>query len=267
MKRIESKDNPRFKDLLRTRKNPEEQTGRVFIEGTRLCMDALASGVSFETVLISSCEESRIDLSQFDENVEIIILSDLLFQKLSSTKTPQGLAAVVHSPVIHIRCDGNWVIHPMDRYLICESVRDPGNLGGILRSADAFGFTGVIITKDTVDPFNEKVLRSSMGSIFHIAIIQVDSMSDTLQWLKDNKVTTYASHLKGTDISREFSFQFPCAIVMGNEGNGLSSETTESCDELIRIPMTGKAESLNVSNAAAVLCYLVSADHTARTSE
>lgn len=257
MKRIDSKENPRFKELLRIRKNSgKDRDAEVFIEGLRLCTDAAVSGVFFETVLISQANESDVDLSSFMDASEVLILAEPLFHKLCSTQNPQGIAAIVKSPVIHKK--ETIQIRPKDRFLICESIQDPGNFGSIIRTADAFGFTGVIFTKDTVDPFNEKVLRSSMGSIFHVKLICTENILETLSWLKSGGVTSYAAHLRGENLTKNFMFKMPCAVMLGNEGQGIRTETAEHCDRLIRIPMPGKAESLNVSNAAAILSCLVS---------
>lgn len=257
MKQIESKDNPRFKEILRIRQHhAKDPDSGIFIEGLRLCMDALLSNVVFETVIVSRNYLSQMEMALFGETTEIIVMPDFLFEKLCSTDHPQGIAAIVKSPVLfHLK---DIDIHPQDKFLLCESIQDPGNLGSIIRSADAFGFTGILFTQDTVDPFNEKVLRSSMGSAFHIRLILMDAILDAISFLKKNGVTTYAAHLEGREISRNWHFQLPCAIVMGNEGQGILEETAKSCDQRIRIPMTGNAESLNVSNAAAILCYLAS---------
>lgn len=258
MKLIVSRDNPRFKEIVRIRRQHAKEPGAgIFIEGQRLCMDAMQSGVVFETVLVSQDYVFPFDPVVFGDKTEILVLSDTLFQRLCSTDTPQGIAAVVKSPVLY-RLDG-LAVHPTDKYMVCEAVQDPGNLGSIIRTADAFGFAGVMVTRDTVDPFNEKALRSSMGSIFHIKIIQIDSVADTLQLLRNFGITTYAAHLEGTEISRDGHFDLPCAIVVGNEGQGIREDTARGCDHRIKIPMPGKAESLNVSNAAAILCYLASA--------
>lgn len=257
MKQIESKDNPRFKEIVRIRQHhAKDPESGIFIEGLRLCMDALMSGVVFETVILSHDFTSQIAPALFGEMTEIVVLADSLFEKLCSTDHPQGIAAIVKSPVLFHSED--LVIHPQDKFLLCESIQDPGNLGSIIRSADAFGFTGLLFTHDTVDPFNEKVLRSSTGSIFHIKLFHIGTMAKTILHLKKNGVMIYATHLKGDEISKDWHFQLPCAIIMGNEGQGISEETAKCCDHLIRIPMAGRAESLNVSNAAAILCYLAS---------
>jgi len=257
MKQIESRDNPRFKQLLRTRQHHAKgPDAGVFIEGLRLCKDALLSNVVFETVIVSQDYLSQTDLTLYDKSTEIIILAPSAFEKLCSTCNPQGIAAIVRSPVLFHTKD--FTVRPQDKFILCESIQDPGNLGSIIRSADAFGFTGIMFTRDTVDPFNEKVLRSSMGSIFHIQLIQIDTVAETICQLKESGVATYATHLKGDEIAKDWIIRRPCAIVMGNEGQGISEETAKACDHLIRIPMKGNAESLNVSNAAAILCYLAS---------
>ncbi len=254
MKQIESKENQRFKGLLRIKKSGSKENGaRVFIEGFRLCKDALISGVVIETMIFSTSTFSEFGINQFNEVSDVLVLSDNLFNKLCSTKVPQGIAAIVISPVIYY--NENFKVNTDDKFIICESVQDPGNFGSIIRSADAFGFSGVIFTSDTVDPFNEKTMRSSMGSVFHINLFCTDDILKTITFLKMNGVSIYAAHLEGTDLSEDFRFTSPFAIIVGNEGNGIKDETSVLCNQLIRIPMTGKAESLNVSNATAIMCY------------
>ena len=237
-------------------KSKKQPGAQIFIEGLRLCTDALISDVCFVTTIISESCLSQMDLSTFENCSQIIVFSDSLFKKICSTNNPQGIAAIVKSPVLYSL--NELVIKPQDSFLICESIQDPGNLGSIIRTADAFGFAGIIFTRDTVDPFNEKVLRSSMGSIFHIKLINIDSIIEAASYLKENGVTIYVTDLDGTDLSKDFIFKIPCAIIMGNEGKGITEDASVICDSLVRIPMKGNAESLNVSNAAAILCYLVS---------
>lgn len=257
MKQIISKNNQSYKELLCLKKNcSKEKHSNIFIEGVRLCKDALSSGAAFVRIIFSKSYYDRSDPDEFKDVTDIYVLEDSLFSKLCSTRNPQGVAAIIKSPVINNLDE--ITVKADDRFMICESIQDPGNLGSIIRTADAFGFAGIIINSDTVDPFNEKVLRSSMGSIFHIEIIYSMSADDIFLWLRDNGISTYAAHLKGIDLAKDMRFDHPCAIVLGNEGNGITDETTDKCDHLVRIPMKGKAESLNVSVAAAILSYLVS---------
>jgi TrmH family RNA methyltransferase len=257
MKLIESKENPALKEIIRIKHRHAKEPGApIFIEGSRLCMDALQSGVVFETVIISRSTAAQMDLEPFGKEPEILVLPDHLFERISSTKNPQGLAAIVKSPVLFHQED--FIVRPQDKFLLCESIQDPGNMGGLIRTADAFGFDGILYTRDTVDPFNEKVLRSSMGSVFHVRLICMNSITDTIARMRKAGVTVYAAHLKGQDIKPDRAYHLPCALIMGNEGQGITQETADCCDELLRIPMKGKAESLNVSNAAAILCFLLS---------
>ncbi|MHB1485487.1 MAG: TrmH family RNA methyltransferase [Saccharofermentanales bacterium] len=257
MKQIMSKSNPKFKELLSIRGNcGKDRDASVFIEGERLCKEAYISGVVFKEIIIAESYLPHFIAADFPDSAEIITLDDRLFQKLCSTSNPQGIAAIVQSPVIG-DFDG-LSVDDADKYIICESIQDPGNLGSIIRTADAFGFCGVIMTSDSVDPFNEKVLRSSMGSVFHIRIVCSKSIDEIFSWAGINKVTTYAAHLNGDDLTKDMVFKYPCAIVVGNEGKGLTYEMTGKCDNIVRIPMKGKAESLNVSVASAILCYLMS---------
>lgn len=139
--------------------------------------------------------------------------------------------------------------------VILDSIQDPGNMGTIIRTADAAGFRGIIISKGCVDPYNPKVLRTTMGSIFHIPLHLCDNLKKTLTEIKASNIRIYATHLKGSKNYYETDMTGNVAIIIGNEANGISNESQLMADELIRIPMPGKAESLNASVAAGLLMY------------
>ncbi len=254
---ITSKDNPQYRYVksLHDRKNAQRD-GVVFLEGVRLCEDALLSGMNLVMVLFSSEKEALVAdwCGRFliSDNVQILSMPVDLFDRIGSTMNPQGIAIVVKSPVQtdKIPVKGN------DLYLVCEETSDPGNLGTMIRMADAFGFSAVIITSGTVDPFNEKVIRSSMGSVFHIPIVSFSTIGEVCTKLRSIGVQLVASHLRGEPLPQT-AFTFPCALFVGNEARGLTESCSQMCDCLVRIPMEGKAESLNASSAASILGYVI----------
>jgi len=254
---IRSKDNSKVKRLalLHDRKKAAKE-GLVFIEGIRLCEDALLSGVRPELFIRS---EQRTELSdelitKYDITCEVITLSAECFEKIASTVNPQGIAMVVKEPFMgsDIPFRGKD-----DIYLCLEELQDPGNLGTVIRLADAFDFTAVILVKGTADPYNEKVLRASMGSVWHLPLLKAESVTDVFDFCKEHKIKTLAAHLKG-EILDEADLTLPCCYFIGNEGNGLSDLCSSRCDTMIKIPMKGKAESLNAASAASIIGYILS---------
>jgi TrmH family RNA methyltransferase len=255
---IKSKENPLVRSLaaLHDRKVARTQ-GKVFIEGLRLCEDAILSGLVPEVILIRSGEEAVADKWKKDypslQSVDVIVLTEALFSKLSSTKNPQGMALVVEAPVM----EGSFPYEEgKSRYIVLEHLQDPGNMGTIIRMADAFGYTAVLFTEDSVDPYNEKVLRASMGSCFHIPLISFSDSGKIFDTLKEKNIPSIGAHLRGNDL-RTVEFPHSSALWIGNEANGLSELTSSCCDILIKIPMPGRAESLNAASAASILGYLL----------
>ena len=258
---IRSKDNSKVKRLtmLHDRRKSSKE-GLLFLEGVRLCEDALLSGLTPVNVCVS---ESRTEfLSKWEDkfkSAEIVVVSDECFSKICSTVNPQGVAIVVKEPVITgekipFRGDGN------DIYVVLEALQDPGNMGTIIRLADAFDYTAVILTSGSVDPFNEKVLRSSMGSIWHVPVVKVNKSIDAINFFREMGITSMAMELNG-EILNSNSVSLPAAYFIGNEGNGLNEETINLCDSKVKIPMPGKAESLNAASAASIMGYTL---HCAR---
>ena len=255
MQIITSSDNPRVKYYasLHDRKTARKE-GVVFLEGTRLCEDALSSGAIPAAAVSTEDMYGRVS-SLCAGFCSVDVVSDSCFSKIASTVNPQGMAIVVKTPPryrdIPFRGDGN------DIYAVLENVQDPGNLGTIIRMADAFDFTAVIITSGTCDPYNEKVLRASMGSVWHIPLIAVRSMEEVFSFCKINNITTYAMHLKGDEL-KTGSLVLPAAYMIGNEGNGLSDYAASGCSCLLKIPMPGRAESLNAASAASIIGFCLS---------
>ena len=136
-----------------------------------------------------------------------------------------------------------------------EDIQDPGNLGTMFRTGEGAGITGVIMSKNTVDIFNPKTIRSTMGSVYRVPFIYVETLAEVLEKMKQKGITTYAAHLAGNTYYDSFSFAEGTAFLIGNEGNGLQKETADLADHYLKIPMEGKLESLNAAVAAALLMY------------
>ena len=134
-----------------------------------------------------------------------------------------------------------------------ENTQDPGNLGTIIRMADAFGLTAVIVSPTTCDPYNDKVIRATMGSVWHIPIVR-KTMDECFSFYERENIETIATHLKGNELGNG-DLKLPCAYFIGNEGDGLTDDTSSRCTKLVKIPMKGKAESLNAAVAASVIGY------------
>ena len=183
---------------------------------------------------------------------EALVLSDPVFASVSLTETPQGIGAVFGmGGAGEEEClSGNAVV-------VLENVQDPGNLGTVIRTADAAGFDAVILMKGCVDAYNPKTIRSTVGSIFHIPVLRIATSSarEAFGRLQNAGFTVYAAHPRGGHTCFEESFEGKSAIVIGNEAKGLTAEAVACCDTLLTIPMPGKAESLNASVAAALLIY------------
>lgn len=194
------------------------------------------------------------------ENGELVkdkkyqIVSDQVFKKISDTVTPQGIVAVVKQKSYRI----DYIIEKRNKEKSCivvlDRLQDPGNMGTIVRTGEAAGISGIIMSKDSADIYNPKVIRSTMGSIFRVPFAIVDDLAAAVDTLKDNGITTYAAHLKG-ELYNSGSLTKDCALLIGNEARGLSEEISAKADKLIKIPMHGKVESLNAAVATAILMY------------
>lgn len=252
--RIESRKNARFKQFKALlRKSEAKKTDRILIEGTRLCSDALSSGVAIEAVLLSdSAYEFAIDwLSFLPDDVPCFILTDELFAQLSDTKNPQGIALICKAPV---QKGPRSPARVGGLYLAADGMADPGNLGTLIRTADAFSFDAVLLTAGTVWPANPKVIRASMGSCFHLPIILFDEVKDLVDYLAPAGIPLYAADPKGSLLIENLP-PGGGALLVGNEAHGLSEEARKSAAFLVSIPMPGRAESLNAAVAASICAY------------
>ncbi len=249
---IESKDNNLFKETrrLKERKN-RTKASRYIIEGFRLVQEAFKAGLNIEYLIVTSDGKEKIDsyLKEYlNKDMKIYEMTNALFNELISTEKPQGIVAVVHMNEKPLELDGSF-------YLLCDKVQDPGNLGTIIRTAHAVKADGIILTKGTVDIYNEKTIRSTMGSLFYVPVHYDD---DNMTLVKSLKAKNFKIVVTSLDTDKDFfqeNLKGNVLLTVGNEGNGVSDEVYEMADTKVKIPMPGNAESLNVAIATSVIMY------------
>lgn len=217
------------------------------LEGEHLVEEAIQSNVQIQRLVVS---EDMIHLyEKWTKSYPTMFVSKEVFEKLSMTQTTQGILAIVPLE------KKTLVEVPKGRYLLVDAVQDPGNLGTIIRTADAAGFDAIVLGEGCVDLYNDKVVRSMQGSQFHVAIYH-ENLMDVYGKLKENgiPIAVTALHRDAKDF-QWLNGRDSVAIVVGNEGNGVREELIENADHVIQIPMFGKAESLNVAIASGILMY------------
>lgn len=249
MERIESLKNPKIKTVkkLYTRKG-REKLGSFFIEGEHLVEEALKSDVIINEIFIE--ENFQIPSNWQLNNASVYMIDEKIMKEISETKTPQGVGAVCE-----LLGRKPLSIEKPGKYLLIDQIQDPGNLGTIIRTADSAGLSGVILGNGTVDMYNSKVIRSTQGSLFHLPIVKAD-LSETVEILKRKNIPVFGTALNEKAIEYKMvSAQDSFALIVGNEGSGISTELLTKTTENLYIPIYGQAESLNVSIAAGILLY------------
>ena len=179
-------------------------------------------------------------------------VSEDVLNKISDTQTPQGILCVVkqyHYNIEELLKKENPLL------VLLEDLQDPGNLGTIIRTGEGAGIDGVIMTRDTVDIYNPKTIRATMGSVYRVPFLYTDDLGQVVEELKKRRIHTYAAHLQGKEYYDVQEFKEGCAFLIGNEGNGLKKETADLAERYIKIPMQGQLESLNAAVATAILMY------------
>lgn len=193
--------------------------------------------------------------------VVVEAVSAEVFRKLSDTQTPQGIFFLMEkmtyelSGLLENASQKQQQTGQKPLFLLLEDIQDPGNLGTMIRTGEGAGVSGILMSKGTVDIYNPKTIRSTMGSLYRVPFLYMEDPAQTVRQLKQSGVRVYAAHLKGTKSYREAGYEAGTAFLIGNEGKGLTEETAALADEYIRIPMQGKLESLNAAVAAALLMY------------
>jgi TrmH family RNA methyltransferase len=253
--RISGRHNPRLKELRQAfRRGELTPAGECAIEGVKLVEEAIRAGQRMGGMFFSESARTLAEklLPQIGARVEILILPDSLFNSIVPSDAPQGVAALVKIRAV----SATQLLERADRgpIVVAAGLQDPGNLGTILRSAEAFGAAGAFFTEGTVSLYNPKVLRGSAGSIFRLPVVQITS-AELIPLLRQRgaRLVATSSH-KGTPLP-EATWTLPVAIFIGNEGAGLSRDLRHQMDETIVIPQATPVESLNAGVAASIVLY------------
>ncbi len=255
--KITSASNPKIKQALAIKNKRAKYKGVAFIiEGPHLIEMALASGHQIKEAFFTSTFSVKKDVQKLMGQLpkytgEIFEVTDHILHKLTDTETPQEIVAIVSYRSITL---DDIVFKSIPLIVIVDSVQEPGNLGTIIRTSDAAGADAVIILKGTCDAFSQKAIRATAGSIFNIPIVYAET-DKLLEWLKAKKTSLAATSLDAKKSIFNTDLKKPLAFVFGNEAHGVSSEIKRNADTLLKIPIPGKAESLNVSASAAVCLY------------
>ena len=251
---ITSNSNAQVKRLLQLQKKSKARDEeKVFlVEGLRMFSEVPAERV--QKVYISESLYNKKKQELHLEKFSVEILSDSVFQYVSDTKTPQGILCIVEQKKYDIEELLN-IENP--HFMVLDNLQDPGNLGTIVRTAEGAGVDAIFLSKGSVDIYNPKTIRSTMGSIYRMPVVYVENLLELLNAFKQRGIKSYAAHLDGKNSYDKENYQSGTAILIGNEGNGLRDEIADSTDVWVQIPMQGKVESLNAAIAASILMFEV----------
>ena len=251
---ITSASNGRIKyiDNLMNKAKFRRSEGKFVAEGIKMFMEAPKGDVLEVYIKEGAYDSFDTETKKKLERIGYEVLSEPVFKKVTDTVTPQGILSVIkirESSIEDVLSDENPII------AVLENIQDPGNIGTIIRTAEGAGVNGLLLSRDCVDIYNPKVIRSTMGSIFRMkfAYVDIDSVFDSF---KSKKIETYALALdKNAKAYDKYDYKKPVAFFVGNEGNGLKESTVKKCDNTAFIPMCGEVESLNASVAASLMMY------------
>lgn len=247
---ITSPRNPRVQNALRLHSRAfRDSEARFFVEGAQAVSEALSSGSLSE--LFTTSPDHPLARSAASQGVEIVSVNEAVMERLCGTVTPQGLVGIApyaDIPLADLPASPACVV-------VLHEIRDPGNAGTILRSADAAGVDAIIFAGSTVDPYNPKVVRSSAGSLFHVPIVRSATTADAVVALRSRGCAVLAMSGDGEEDLYATSLEGPTAFVFGNEAQGLDADTRALADRVVRIPIPGRAESLNLAAAASICLF------------
>ena len=265
---ITSRNNPLVKLVASLKDKKGRENEKSFIaEGEKLTIEALCEGLPVSYVFISESKYEGLKdrilphlEKSADKNIKAVVLSDSAFEKISTEISPQGVISVIKYldffSNIDIIYKKEYFLHEHERAIILNSVRDPGNLGSVIRSCVAFGVERIILTGDCADVYNPKVVRSAMGSLFRVRITIVQNACVLVDKLKEDGRRIFAAELRDSAISvRDASILPTDVIVIGNEGHGIDPEISKRCTASVYLPISKNTESLNASVAAAIFMW------------
>ena len=254
MQVISSKDNELVKHIKKLKdKKYRDESNEYIIEGVKLIEEAVKENAKINKIIV--CEDTTrtyeiptnvmLEIAKY----ECIYVTDKIFSSITQVTNPQGIMAIIEKNSTNQEID-----YSQDIIIALDDVQDPGNLGTILRTVDSIGLNQIIVSKETADSFNPKVVRSTMGAIFRIKIIEVDDLKQTIKEMKKHHFKLMVTSLQTENSIYDIDFHKKI-IVIGNESNGVSKEIQDMADEKAKIPMLGKTESLNASVAAGIVMY------------
>jgi TrmH family RNA methyltransferase len=276
LRRVASRENALVKQLRRAFTQGElSDDGHCAIESVRVVEEAIRSGLRFKAVFFAESAQQRAErlLPQLSAQTDAVLLSDDVFRSAVATESPQGVAALVK--LKHFSIDD--VLTAPDPLVVgVAGVQDPGNLGTILRSAEAFGAVGVLIGEGTVSPFNPKVVRAAAGSLFRLPVIAerpprrhegTETFEKLLEHVRERGLRMIATSSHKARPVSEVDLRGPLCLLIGNEGAGVPRELLKQADETVMIPHSTKVESLNAGVAASVLLYEIARQRSTSTTE
>lgn len=251
---ITSKDNETIKHIRKLKeKKYRDEYGEYIVEGIKLINEAIEEKQEVKTIIIcDNCNKTEeINQSSLYEVAKhkCIYVDEKVFHSITEVQNPQGILAVIGK-----QRDKEDIDYSEDVIVILDDIQDPGNLGTILRTVDSVGLKQIIVSKKSGDVFNSKVVRSTMGAIFRVNVIESEDLTETIKQLKKRKFNVVATSLNTDKSIYDIEYK-RTVIIIGNEANGVSKEIQEISDKKIKIPMIGKTESLNASVATGIVLY------------
>lgn len=254
MQSISSKENELVKHIKKLKDKKERDISNEYvIEGVKLLKEAIAEDAKIKKVIIcDDCEKTEIISKEIMYEIakyDCVYVTKKLFKYISEVQEPQGILAIVEKNNTNSDID-----YSQDIIVALDDVQDPGNLGTILRTVDSIGITQILVSKGTADSYNPKVVRSTMGAIFRIKIIECEDLEKTLKEIRKHKFKIVVTSLQTENSIYDINYNKK-VIVIGNEANGVEKNIQDIADEKIKIPMIGKTESLNASVATGIVLY------------
>lgn len=252
---ITSNSNPQIKNLVKLMKSKScrEEQGTFIVEGSKMFLEARELGLLKKIFITEEYyKELLVQEPHRWRDADYEIIGDSVMKSVSDTITPQGvigLAKKAEYEPEELLCKGEG------RYLFLENIRDPGNLGTLIRTAEGAGMTAVFLSKESTDIYNPKVVRATMGSIFRMPFVYCEDFLETLKIAKKKEIQLFAAYLEGSRPYFDVNYKGKYGILIGNEAKGLSKKVVLEAHERIRIPMEGKVESLNAAVAGALIMY------------
>lgn len=254
MQTVTSKDNELIKHIRKLKdKKYRDESNEYVVEGVKLVEEAVKENAKIKQIIV--CEDTTrtyeipthimLEIAKY----ECISVSDKIFNIITQVTNPQGIMAIIEKNAQNAKID-----YTQDIIVVLDDVQDPGNLGTILRTVDSIGLNQIIVSKGTADAFNSKVVRSTMGAIFRIKIIEVENLAQAIKEMRKHHFKLMVTSLQTKNSIYDIDFNKKI-IVIGNEANGVSKEIQDMADEKAKIPMLGRTESLNASVAAGVVMY------------